>query len=119
MEYDLEDRLLKFSARIIHLVEALPNTRACNHLGHQLLRSGTSPLLNHGELQAAESAKDFLHKLRVCLKELKESRRTLRLIQVASLIQPPEKLDPLLEENEELIRIFAASIRTMNDKDEE
>jgi four helix bundle protein len=78
--FNLEDRLLEFSARIIRLVDALPNTRAANHLAGQILRSGTSPYGNHGEVEAAESRKDFVHKLKVCLKELKETRRWLRLV---------------------------------------
>jgi hypothetical protein len=68
--FNLEDRLLEFSARIIRLVDALPNTRAANHLAGQILRSGTSPYGNHGEVEAAESSKDFVRKLKVCLKEL-------------------------------------------------
>jgi four helix bundle protein len=78
--YDLEERLLEYAARIIQLVEMLPQTRSGHHLGNQLLRSGTAPLLNHGEAQAAESRKDFIHKTSICLKELRESHRTLRLI---------------------------------------
>src|SRR6476660_2169410 len=78
--FDLEDRLLDFSARIIRLVDALPNTRAANHVAGQLLRSGTSPYGHHGEVEAAESRKDFIHKLKICLKELKETRRWLRLL---------------------------------------
>jgi four helix bundle protein len=70
--FDLEDRLLEFSARIIRLADALLNTRAANHIAGQLLRCGTSPYGNHGEMEAAESRKDFVHKLKVCLKELKE-----------------------------------------------
>src|ERR1700731_3163443 len=73
--FDLEERLLEFSARIIEIVDALPNTRAANHIAGQLLRCGTSPYGNHGEVEAAESGRDFVHKLRVCLKELKETRR--------------------------------------------
>src|SRR5438477_9465251 len=79
----------EFSARIIRLVDALPNTRAGNHVAGQLLRSGTSPYGNHGEVEAAESRKDFVHKLKVCLKELKEARRWLRLIKKAETL--PEK----------------------------
>jgi len=79
--FDLEDRLLEFSARVIRLVDALPNTRASNHIAGQLLRCGTSPYGNHGEVEAAESRKDFVHKLKVCLKELNETRRWLRLLQ--------------------------------------
>src|ERR1700681_4889670 len=85
VQFDLEDRLLEFSARIIRLVDALPNTRAANHLAGQLLRSGTSPYGNHGEVEAAESRKDFVHKLKICLKELKETRRWLRLLQHSGL----------------------------------
>ena len=109
--FDLEDRLLDFSARIIRLVDALPNTRAANHLSGQLLRCGTSPYGNHGEVEAAESRRDFVHKLRVCLKELKESRRWLRLLQKAGLL-PERKMASILRETEELIKIFFASIRT-------
>jgi hypothetical protein len=65
--YDLEERLLKYSVRIIKIIEQLPNTKAGNHVAGQLLRSGTSPYPNHGEAQAAESPKDFIHKLRISL----------------------------------------------------
>lgn len=109
--YDLEERLLEYSARIIRLVERLPNTRAGNHIAGQLLRSGTSPLPNHGEAQAAESAKDFVHKLKICLKELRESYRWLRLIQRVPLLRP-RLVDPLAKETDELVRIFVRSIRT-------
>jgi four helix bundle protein len=84
-KYDLEDRLLDYSVRIIRLVEEMPTTRAGNHVGGQLLRSGTSPLFNHGEAESAESPRDFVHKLRVCLKELRESRRALRLVEAVRL----------------------------------
>ena len=110
--YDLEARLLKFAARICRLVERLPRTRAGNHVAGQLLRSGTAPLPNHGEAQGAESPKDFIHKLRLSLKELRETKRWLLLIQEVPLLKAPSKLDPLIQENEELIRIFVTSIRT-------
>jgi four helix bundle protein len=109
--FDLEDRLLDFSARIIRLVDALPNTRAANHVAGQLLRCGTSPYGNHGEVEAAESRRDFVHKLRICLKELKETRRCLRLLQKASLV-PEKKMGAILGETEELIKIFFTSVRT-------
>ena len=111
-KYDLEDRLLEYAASIVRLVEKMPNTRAANHVGGQLLRSGTSPLFNHGEAQAAESPNDFVHKMKVCLKELRESQRALRLIKKVPLTDDPADLDPLLRETDELIRIFVASIRT-------
>ncbi|MDA0839724.1 MAG: four helix bundle protein [Planctomycetota bacterium] len=111
-KFDLEERLLDFSSRIIRLCEALPNNRAGNHVGGQLLRAGTSPYFNHGEAQAAESANDFIHKMSICLKELKESFRCLRLIKAVPLIKRPSKIDELLNETDELIRIFYTSIQT-------
>ena len=103
---------MQFSVRIIRLVESLPKSRAGTHLGGQLLRCGTSPLLNHGEAETAESREDFVHKLRNCLKELRETMRCLRLIQLVPLVKTPARLAPLLKENDELIRIFAASLQT-------
>src|SRR5205814_10695757 len=110
-KFDLEARLLEFAARSTRLVDALPNSRTGNHVAGQLLRCGTSPFANHGEVQAAESRKDFIHKLGVCFKELKEVRRWLRFIARVELV-PAKRLRPLLIENEELIRILATSIRT-------
>ncbi|MFV9646451.1 MAG: four helix bundle protein, partial [Desulfobacterales bacterium] len=102
--YDLEERLLEYSVRIIKIVEQLSNTRTGNHVAGQLLRSGTSPYPNHGEAQAAESPKDFIHKLRISLKELRETQRWLKLIQRVPLIKKPELLDDILQETEELIK---------------
>ena len=79
-KYDLEERMLEYSASIVRLVEQLSNTRAGNHVAGQLLRSGTAALPNHGEAQAAESPADFIHKMKICLKELRESYRWLILI---------------------------------------
>ena len=110
-DYDLEERLLDYSARIIRLVERLPGTRAGNHIAGQLLRSGTSPLPNHGEAQAAESRNDFVHKLKICLKELHESHRWLLLIQRVPLLRP-RRVDALITETDELIRIFVSSVQT-------
>jgi four helix bundle protein len=110
-QYDLEDRLLEFAAGIVRPVDSLPNTKAANHITGQLLRCGTSPLSNHGEAEAAESRKDFLHKFRICLKELRETRRWLRLVGRLKLIQGSD-LGVCLNEAEELIRIFVASVRT-------
>ena len=109
--YDLEERLPQGPARIIRLAERLPNTRAGNHIAGQLLRSGTSPLPNHGKAQAAESANDFVHKLKICLKELRESHRWLRLIQRVPLLRP-RLVDPLAKETVELVRIFVRSLQT-------
>ena len=109
--YDLEERLLEYSARIIRLADSLKDSRAANHVGGQLLRSGTSPLPNHGEAQAAESLNDFIHKLKICLKELRESHRWLRLIKRVPLVEKPAKVDPLIDETDQLIRIFVSSLR--------
>ena len=111
-KYDLEDRLLEYSSKIIKFVEMLPSNRAGNHVAGQLLRSGTSPYANHGEAQAAESSKDLIHKMRICLKELRECKRWLRLIQRVPLVKSTDRMDEILEETEELIKIFATSIRT-------
>lgn len=109
--YDLEERLLEYAVRVMRLVDALPATHARRHVADQLLRCGTSPLANHGELQGAESRKDFIHKLGICLKEIREAHRWLRLIHRVPLIAPA-KIEPLLRETEALIKIFVASIRT-------
>ena len=110
--YDLEERLLQFSADIIKLVEDLPNTKTGNHVANQLLRSGTSPYANHAEAQAAESTNDFIHKLRICLKELREAKRWIMLIQRLALLTQAEQVNNILLESEELIKIFVKSIRT-------
>jgi len=110
--YNLEARLLDYAVSVVRLVEKMPKTRIANHIGGQLLRSGTSPLLNHGEAQAAESPNDFVHKLKVCLKELRESQRSLRLIEKVPLHEDQDAVTSVLRETDELIRIFVASICT-------
>ncbi len=116
LKYDLEERLLAYSVQIIKIVEQLPKTRVGNHVAGQLLRSGTSPYPNHGEAQAAESPKDFVHKLRISLKELRETQRWLSLIQRVPLIKNANQLDTIQQETEELIKIFVASIKTAEKK---
>lgn len=109
--YDLSDRLVSYAAAVIALAESLPDSRAGSHIAGQLLRSGTSPAPNYGEAEAAESRKDFLHKMGVCLKELRESRVWLRIIARREMLSQTQ-VHPLLVETEELIRIFGASITT-------
>ena len=99
--------MLEYAVRIIRATESMKRTAAGLHLADQLLRSGTSPYGNHGEDEGAESRDDFIHKLRVCFKELRESRRWLRLIQRADLIEKPELLGALINDADELVRIFA------------
>lgn len=115
-KYDLENRLLEYSAKIIKIVEDLPQSRVGNHVAGQILRAGTSPHANHGEAQSAESSNDFVHKMRICLKELRESMRWLRLIQRIPLVKSHERLTEIVQETEELIKIFVASIRTATKK---
>jgi four helix bundle protein len=111
-KFDLEERLLEFSVRVIRVTESMKRSRAANHVADQLLRSGTSPYGNHGEAEGAESRDDFIHKLKICYKELRETRRWLRLVQRAGLIAKPTLLEGLIAESDELVRIFASSIRT-------
>ena len=112
IKYDLEDRLLEFAVAVVELTDDLPNTRAGNHISGQLLRCGTSPYGHHGEVKSAESRKDFIHKLKVCLKELRETRRWLRLVSRLKKMNRDPRLVACLAEAQELIRIFVASVRT-------
>jgi four helix bundle protein len=111
-QYDLQDRLIDFTVRIVALSEALPDTRAGKHVASQILRSGTSPAPNYGEAQSAESKADFVHKLKVALKELRETEIWLKVINKAKMITPESKLTPLLKETDELIAILFTSIET-------
>ncbi len=114
--YDLEDRLIDFAIAMIAIAEALPNSRAGNHIGGQLVRSGTSPAPNYGEAQSAESRKDFIHKIKIVLKELRETRVWLRIIHRKAFIKNSDRVESGLSECEELIRIFAKSIMTAASK---
>ncbi|WP_276503535.1 four helix bundle protein [Terrimonas pollutisoli] len=97
---------------MIDVVEALPNSRAGNYIAGQLIKSCISPTFNYGEVQGAESRNDFIHKLGVVLKELKECRSALKIIIKKALIKPVSKVDGVYKETEELIAIFARSIET-------
>ncbi len=111
-KYDLEDRLVDFTCRMIDVVEALPNTRSGNYIAAQLIKSCHSPTFNYGEAQAAESRADFIHKLGICVKELKECRTALKIIIKKELIKPVSKLQDIYQETEELIAIKSKSIGT-------
>ena len=111
-EFDLEDRLIDFAVRIIRTTEALPKTKVGKHIAGQLVRSGTSPAPNYGEAQSAESRADFIHKLKISLKELRETRIWLLIIVRASLVKPASKLNSLIDENNQLISIFVKSVNT-------
>jgi four helix bundle protein len=93
--YNLEERLVEYSCRMIDVVEALPNTRAGNYIAGQLIKSCISPSFNYGEVQAAESRNDFIHKLGVVLKELKECRTALKIIRKKDLIKPVKRIESI------------------------
>jgi len=117
-KFDLQDRLIDYAVRIINVSEQLPDTKAGKHVSSQILRSGTSPAPNYGEAQSAESKADFIHKLKVALKELRESEVWLKIIVKAKLIQPSTKLSHILQETDELISILFKSIDTAKKKNE-
>ncbi len=108
----LEERLIQFAIDGILVCKTIDNSFASQHLAKQLIRSATSVALNYAEAQSGESMRDFLHKLKICLKELRECMVNMRIQKGASLIQDIHKLDILLKENNELISIFVASIKT-------
>ncbi|MEO2048789.1 MAG: four helix bundle protein [Pirellulales bacterium] len=110
--YDLQERLIDFSIRVLNVVESLPTSLAGNHVANQLVRSGTSPAANYGEAQSAESRRDFIHKMKVALKELRETLVWILIIQRKPLVEPLDKFAPLIEENNELISIFVSSVVT-------
>jgi len=112
---DLTERLLDFAVRVIKLVNALPKTYVGKHVGGQLMRAGTSSGSNYEEARGAESRADFIHKLGVVLKELKESRFWLRVIRRTEILTP-RRIELLIEECEELIAIIAKSIMTAKSK---
>ena len=111
-KFDLEDRFVDFTCRMIDVVETLPNTRAGNYIAGQLIRSCHSPTFNYGEVQGAESRNDFIHKMGVVSKELKECRTALKIVIKKEMIKPVSKLDSILKETEELIAIVAKGIDT-------
>ena len=110
-KYDLEDRLVTLAVSILNLVEKLPNNPIGKHLGNQLIRSSTSSALNYGESQAAESSNDFDHKIKIVLKELRETQINLRIILgKADLISESEILGSL-KECSELVAIFTSTVK--------
>ncbi len=111
-KFELEERLIDFSVLIIEIVNELPNTKVGNHLAGQLVRSGTSPALNYGEAQSGESRKDFIHKIKIVLKELRETFICLKIIDKTHLLGMNNKLQKVLKENDELIAIFVKSVET-------
>lgn len=112
---ELEERLIDFAVRIVKLSASLPRTSAGKHIAGQILRSGTSPAPNYGEARGAESHADFVHKLRIVLKELNETSIWLRMIERSQLLRG-ELVADISGENRELCRIFTASLKTANSR---
>src|SRR5438552_5986006 len=108
---DLEKRLIAFGANIINLTASLPRTPQGQHIARQILRSGTAPAANYGEARGAESRADFVHKLKIVVKELNETVIWLEIIAQSSLISAEFVVD-IVAENRELCRIITASIKT-------
>jgi four helix bundle protein len=115
-KYDLDDRFVEFASRVIDVVEKMPKNLAAKHLSGQLVRSGTSPALNYGEAQAAESTADFVHKLKLVQKELRETKMCLRIIQKRNYFAA-DRLIAILKENDELLAIVYKSIDTARKND--
>jgi four helix bundle protein len=111
-KFDLEERLVKFGVLISSLVESLPNTITGKYLAGQLIRSGLSPALNYGEAQSAESGNDFIHKMKIALKELRETFISLKIIKQKQYKDVVNLTDTCLQECNELICIFVKSIKT-------
>ncbi|HAS44621.1 MAG TPA: four helix bundle protein [Microscillaceae bacterium] len=111
-KFDLEERLISFSVLIVEIVDGISSTKAGKHLAGQLVRSGTSVSLNYGEAQSAESKKDFIHKMKIILKELRETFICLKIIHRTGNYQEISKMEQAQKENNELISIFVKSIET-------
>ncbi|MBK7122940.1 MAG: four helix bundle protein [Chitinophagaceae bacterium] len=110
-KYDLDERLINFADMIIDISEVLPKTFAGNHIAGQLVRSGTAPALQYGEAQSAESRNDFIHKMKISAKELRETYNCIRLIRKRKW-HAEDKILKVLDENNQLISIFVKSIET-------
>jgi four helix bundle protein len=108
---ELLERLIDYAANAGKLADSLPDTKLGRHIAGQLIRCGTSPAPNYAEASAAESPDDFVHKLRIALKELREGETWLRIIIKARLL-PQASVDAILDECRQLSRILGASIVT-------
>jgi four helix bundle protein len=109
--YDLEERLIDFGVAVCGVAQSFPRTSIGTHIAHQLIRSGLSPAANYGEAQSAESRRDFIHEMKVCLKELRETQVWLKFARRLGL-GAPMGLEGAVQESDELIAIFVKSIAT-------
>ena len=113
---DLEDRLIEFAVITAEIINNMPNNKFANHLAGQLVRSCTSPALNYGETQGAESKKDFIHKMSVVLKELRESLNCLKIIKRTKSYHPEIPINKTISECNELVAIFYKSVQTTSNR---
>src|SRR5476651_439080 len=111
MKYDLEERLIDFAVEISEIIEKFPETRIGNYIAGQLVRSGCSPALNYGEAQSSESRNDFIHKMKIILKELRESLISIKIIE-RKRMHDMEKVLKAKDECNQLVAIFVKSVET-------
>ena len=117
MKNELEQRVVRYAVRVLDIVDSLPDNKGAQHLGSQLVRSGTAPVLMYGEARAAESRKDFVHKMKLALKELRETMNALRIIYYKKYLSTDQLIESTIAENDELIAIFVKSIKTAKNND--
>lgn len=111
-KHELEERLIEFAVLVLEIVKTMPDTKVSNHLAGQLMRSGTSSALNYGEAQSGESIRDFIHKIKIVLKELRETNICLKIIFRTKLFKIEDKIVTAINESNQLIAIFVKSVET-------
>lgn len=109
---NLEDRLVAFSVKIIDLAYRLQMKPELKAITNQILKSGISPALNYGEAMHAESKKDFVHKMKIALKELRETHISLKILFNVNRVPFKDEISFLKDENNELLAIFVSSVKT-------
>lgn len=111
-KYDLNERLIDFAVLVIELYNEVTKSSAGSYLADHMMRAGVSPSLHYGEAQGAESRKDFIHKLGILIKELREALNAMKVIRKAKLVGTSQTCDLAIKECVELISIFKKSIET-------
>ena len=110
--FNLENRLINFSVQIIKFASTIPNNFIGIHLANQIVRSGTSCTLNYSEAKGGESRRDFIHKINLVIKELRESLTNLKILSRCLNYKPEHPIFKIMKENNELIAIFIATVNT-------
>ena len=109
---DIENRLINFSVEISEWIIQLRKHPTVMHLKDQIIRSSTSAALNYGEAQSAESRKDFIHKVNIVMKELRETQINLSIISRLEMFSGDRKIKELMTENDQLLAIFFRTMQT-------